>query len=422
MHYHRHYGTGENMGAFSDRSIKALVVTGTNYRKYEGGSDPGFGIQVTAQGTKTFFYQYTHEGKRRFLRLGIYPDTPLAEARQKARAARALVDQGIDPQEDAKGKAQAARQHGNVRQLLDAYIFHLEAKGIRSADEVRRALEKDALPVIGNHSACEVTAEHIKQVLWRLISRNAEVGANRLRSYLHGLFAFGIQHDNDPRSVGASVLFGLSLNPVGAVPRNAAAESVGERVLSWEEIREIWHSGTMFPPQRLAIRLLLATGGQRSGEVTRAHWSEFDLDAAVWWLPAARTKNKRDHGIPLTPLALSVLANIRETYHGAVWVFPANNNPEGAKPWNESTLAHGVQEFCRVSGMTAWTPSDIRRTVKTRMGEVGIAKIYRDMVQNHIQNDVSTRHYDRYDYLPEKRAALEKWCTRLEEIIKGTET
>lgn len=410
------------MGAFSDRSIKALAVTGQNYRKHEGGSDPGFGIQVTAQGTKTFFYQYTHEGKRRFLRLGTYPDTPLSEARQKARAARALVDQGIDPQEDAKGKAKAAQQRGTIRQLLDAYIAHLEAKGIRSAVEVRRALEKDALPEIGACPACEVGAEHIKRILYRLIVRDAEVGANRLRSYLHGLFAFGVQHDNDPRSVGARVLFGIGTNPVAAVPRNAAAESVGERVLDWDEIREIWNSETMFPPQRLAIRLLLATGGQRSGEVTRAPWSEFDLDAAVWWLPAARTKNKRDHGIPLTPLALSVLAEIRVFYPGAVWLFPARNNPEGAKPWNESALAHGVQEYCRISGMRSWVPKDIRRTVKTRMGEVGIAKLYRDMVQNHIQNDVSTKHYDRYDYLPEKRAALEKWCMRLETEVKTPPT
>lgn len=406
------------MGAFSDRSIKALVVMGQNYRKYESGSDPGFGVQVTAQGTKTFFYQYTHEGKRRFLRLGTYPDTTLAEARQKARTARALVDQGIDPQEEAKNKVEAARRRGTVRQMQDAYIAHLESKGIRSADEVKRALEKDAIPLIGDCPAREITAEHIKQALYRLISRDAEVGANRLRSYLHGLFAFGIQHDNDPRSVGAAVLFGLAGNPVDAVPRNTAAESVGERVLSWQEIREIWNSETMFPPQRLAIQLLLATGGQRSGEVTRAHWSEFNLDARVWWLPAARAKNKRDHGIPLTPLALSVLEDIRALYPGAAWVFPARNNPEGTRPWNESTLAHGVHEFCRISGMEPWVPKDIRRTVKTRMGEVGIAKLYRDMVQNHIQNDVSTKHYDRYDYLPEKRTALEKWCARLEEEAK----
>lgn len=405
------------MGAFSDRSIKALPVTGTNYRRHEGGSDPGFGVQVTAQGTKTFFYQYTHQGKRRFLRLGTYPDTSLAEARQRAREARAIVDRGADPQEEAKAQAQAARQRGTVRQLMDAYIDHLKATGRRSAGENKRALEKDALPLIGALPACEVGPGHIKDILFRVISRDAAVGANRLRSYLHGMFAFGAQHDHDPRSVGAAVLFGIDRNPVSAVPKNAAAESADDRALSWAEIREVWHSEAMYPPQRLAIRLLLATGGQRSGEVTRAHWSEFDLEARVWWLPAARSKNKRDHGIPLTPLALSVLEDIRRIYPGAEWVFPARNNPEGKKPWNESTLAHGVQEFCRASGMAPWAPKDIRRTVKTRMGELGIAKVYRDMVQNHVQNDVSTRHYDRYDYLPEKRAALEKWCARLEEEI-----
>ncbi len=67
--------------------------------------------------------------------------------------------------------------------------------------------------------------------------------------------------------------------------------------------------------------------------------------------------------------------------------------------------------------MTPWTPKDLRRTVKTRMGEIGVLKSVRDRIQNHALVDVSTKHYDRYDYLPEKREALEAWCDHLERII-----
>ncbi|WP_434111457.1 site-specific integrase [Methylocaldum sp. GT1TLB] len=186
--------------------------------------------------------------------------------------------------------------------------------------------------------------------------------------------------------------------------------------LSWEEIRTIWNTDGFHLPYRLAIRLLLATGGQRSGEVTRAAWSEFDLDAGLWLLPAARVKNKRDHLIPLTRLALDILNDLRSIYPESKWLFPGRHNPLSVKPWNESTLPHAVQDFCEETKMLPWTPKDLRRTVKTRMGELGIDKLVRDRIQNHALNDISAKHYDRYDYVAEKRAALEVWCRQLEEL------
>ncbi|QSA98145.1 site-specific integrase [Methylococcus sp. EFPC2] len=407
------------MAAFSDKNIKSLVITGVNYRRYEGGSDPGFGVQVTAAGVKTFFYQYTHDGRRRFLRLGTYPDTTLAEARQRARAARSQVDQGVDPQEDVKKRVREAKSRGSVQQLTDAFIEHMKANGRRSADEVKRCLEKDVLPHIGAMAARDVSPAHIREILYRLISRKAAVQANRVRSYLHTMFKYGIHHDNDPRSLGAEVLFGIAHNPVEAVPKNAAVENAHDRNLSWDEIRTIWNTEGIHLPYRLAIRLLLATGGQRSGEVTRAAWSEFDLDAGLWLLPAARVKNKRDHLIPLTSLAVDILNELRGIYPGSKWLFPGRHNPLALKPWNESTLPHAVQDYCTETGMVPWTPKDLRRTVKTRMGELGIDKLVRDRIQNHALNDVSAKHYDRYDYVAEKRAALEIWCRQLGQLTSS---
>lgn len=412
---------GDGMGAWSDRGIRALPVTGQNYRRHEGGSDPGFGIQVTVAGCRTFFYQYTLGGRRRYLRLGTYPDTTLAEARQRCRAARALVDQGIDPQAQAAEVAMA-RTRGTVAQLAASWIDHLATAGRRSWDECYRSLRKDVLPQIGNLPARDITPAHIRDLLYRLILRGAPTQANRLHSYLHAMFQYALHFDHDPRSLGAAVAFGVEVNPVNAVPKNPAAEHVGQRVLTWDEIREVWHAQELTKPYRLAVRLLLATGGQRSGEITRAAWIEFDLPGRAWLLPAARAKNKRDHVIPLTSLALEVLHDLQNLHQGAHWLFPARHNPYSRRPWNESTLAHAVQDWCRVAGVKPWVPSDLRRTWKTRAGEIGISKLHRDLVQNHTLNDVSTRHYDRYDYLTEKREALEKWCQVLWTVVDGLPT
>ena len=408
-----HYGGG--VGTFTDRLIKSLPVTGKNYRRYEKGSDPGFCVQVTAAGTKIFEQQYTMGGRRRFLRLGKYPDTSLAEARLQARRARQLIDQGTDPQ----AQAREDRLKGSVKQLAEAYLAHLEARGRRSVNDVRRSLDKNALPLIGELPAKEVRPVHIKDVLYRVIRRGASVEANRLRSYLHAMFQYGVHHDNDPRSMGADVLFDLEINPVASVPRNPDAETPGERNLAWDEIIQVWRDEALYLPFRLAVRLILATGGQRPGEVTRAPWAEFDLTNRVWTIPAGRMKSVRDHLVPLTDLALEILEELRAVNPGSQWLFPQKQNPAAAKPWDKSTLPHVIQDYCRLSGMEPWMPRDLRRTVKTRMGELGVSKLIRDRVQGHAMTDVSARHYDRYDYLPEKREALEAWCRHLEALLAG---
>ena len=146
--------------------------------------------------------------------------------------------------------------------------------------------------------------------------------------------------------------------------------------------------------------------------MTEARFEEFDRETRLWTLPPERTKNKRYHLVPLTALALETLEKL--TYINSSqrpYLFPARGEPP--RPQNKSTLPQAILAYCRTSGMPPWTPKDLRRTVKTRMGELGIPKSIRDQIQNHALVDVSTKHYDRYDYLPEKREALETWGTRL---------
>lgn len=190
--------------------------------------------------------------------------------------------------------------------------------------------------LLGTLLAKEITSVHVRDVFYRLIQRCAAVQANRLRSHLRAAFQWGVYHDNNPRSVGAAILFQLDRNPVDDVPEDASVESVGDRVLSWDEIAQVWND------ERL---------------------------------------------------------------------IPARGEPPC--PQNKSTLPQAILAYCRTSGMPPWTPKDLRRTVKTRMGELGIPKSIRDRIQNHALVDVSTKHYDRYDYLPDKREALETWGTNL---------
>ena len=169
-------------------------------------------------------------------------------------------------------------------------------------------------------------------------------------------------------------------------------------------------------PARVAIKLLFAPGGQRVREILGMRWTELDLTNAQWSLPPARTKNAKAHVVPLSKLALSLLEEITPLA-GPDLLFPGYRN--AAEPMRSRSIAQAVDRFCAKSGFEKFSPRDIRRTVKTRMGEIGIDKGIRDRLQNHAFHDVSSKHYDRYGYLAEKRCAMDRWTDWLRGTIAG---
>jgi integrase len=412
---------------------------------WEGGSDPGFGLQVTPKAVKTFFLFYRFRGKRCFYKLGRYPNqTSIAEARQKARAALKLLAQGVDPrahETQAKAaQATAERQaalRGSIAQLFEAYAAHLDAKGSRgTARTVRNIFKHDIAPVIGETTRAQaVTPHHVKAVLHRIINRGALIQANRVRSYMSAAFAFGLEHDNDPRNFKAEVLFGLEHNPVRDVPKPTKFEKPGERDLSAHEIYALWHGlekTSLYRPVQLAIKLCLATGGQRINEVLSATWTEFDRERMLWELPSSRTKNNKPHVVPLTPLAAALLDELHAYSGNGQYLFPKLRN--ASEPMALSTMSQAIDKFCqtidadgkRIEARTGarpfqkFIPRDLRRTCKSRMGEIGISKLIRDRLHNHALQDVSSRHYDRYDYLPEKKQAMQTWGGYLQAVNAGS--
>jgi integrase len=380
---------------FSDKQLKALKPKATPYKVSEGGSDKGFGIQVSTAGTKSFFFQYREEGKVKFLNLGIYPDISISEAREKCRIAKSQVNTGINPKTN---QIIGEPAKGTFQQLVDHYIEHLKANDKRTWESVLKALERDALPNLAHLQACDITPQHIKVILYKLIQRGSDVQANRVRSYLHTAFKQGIFHDNNPKQMGSGLIFGIKHNPVADIPRNAQAESIGERVLTDDEITNIFnYQGDAISIQNLnALKLIFAAGGQRSGEITRSTLDEFDFDAMVWSIPPERTKNKKWHLLPITPSMLEILNNqIALNGLNPIYLFPQISNKE--KPQSGDTLSHATEKLCKREPelFGKFIPKDLRRTAKTVMGRLGVSKEIRDRLQNHALSDVSSRHYDR---------------------------
>jgi len=396
------------MATFTDRFLKGVRPKEKPYRVFEKGADKGFGIQITPTGSVSFFIQYTIGSSKRFMNLGRYPSTSLSEAREKCREARLRVDSSIDPQAEPE-TVTAEIKKGTVADLFTYYIESMKASGKRSWPEVQSSFEFNCAN-IKTMDAADVEPAHIRKILHDIIKRNSETQANRVRSYLHRAFKLGMQHDNDPKSLDNEFTFGIVSNPVESIPRNTAAEKIGERTLTFDEIAVIWNADELSPQFRLAARLLLLYGC-RSWELLGAKWDEFDFNGMIWSMIPERVKNKRIHLLPITTISAAWLEELRHYSRDSDYLFPSRYTDD--KPISETSFAHACD---RIKGIDKFCPRDFRRTTKTRMGEIGINKLIRDRIQNHAMQDVSAKHYDRYDYMLEKREALIKWGNRLQEL------
>jgi integrase len=197
--------------------------------------------------------------------------------------------------------------------------------------------------------------------------------------------------------------------------RKRGAERIGRRVLSDDEIRLFWPRIVTPPPVSritgLALRLALLTG-TRASEAAGASRPEFsglsDPAKAIWIIPGERTKNKRQHLIPLSRLALEVVAELIEnTTAEAPYIFPSPRT-RIAKPIAGHSLAVAMERFAAAlpkkgdEAAKSWrtdppTPHDLRRTLETRLSSLGIPKEDRDAVLNHVRHDIGSKHYDLYD-------------------------
>ena len=156
--------------------------------------------------------------------------------------------------------------------------------------------------------------------------------------------------------------------------------------------------------------------GQTVEEIARLHVDQWD--AAERIIDWSKTKNKTPHAVPLPSLAAELIESIKPDAHG--WFFPSLKDP--SKP-----VSHGTVYSCmwrqRDRGVIpVVTNRDLRRTWKTLAGKAGVPKEIRDRIQNHALHDVSSKNYDRWNYMPEKRAGMARWDKFVRTLLAKKQT
>jgi integrase len=408
-----------------------LPITGKPYEAYRDTSERGtgrLGVRVSAKGSKTWMFRYFIDSKPKFISIGSVSEKfTMLKAADIAESYSSVISQGLDPkielEKDKKQQATAEKEEslkGSIKQLFQAYADQMKREGKRTYAKVLKDLEKETYSFIAPATkAKEVKTDEVKLILAAMIKRGAPTQSNRVRSYLLAAFNNGLRHDNDPASLNDNVLFGLTSNPVAIIPRQKDAEKVGENYLLLPEIKELLVTfqqahkvGELFAN---LLKLTFYTGGQRPYELAASEWSAIDWDERTWLITKDISKNKREHMIPLTDTAVDILHLLKEQAKDSKFIFPKHRTPHEHARLDSFSQSIGYYRKANPE-FKPFIPRDIRRTCKTLMGELGVSKEIRDRLQNHAFSDVSSRHYDRFDYLPEKRHALESWESRLNEV------
>lgn len=405
----------------------------------------GLMLRVTDAGMKTWMVRYrTDDGQHRRLSLGLYPDVDLADARDRAAAARKDARDGKDPagtrkRQRAEAKAQPLK---TMTDLSEAYFMAAENGEWKPRGKKKRAstlAEEKGLWTrhlknsLGELRLEDVTPAAVRKLLRGLVAKGQDVTSNRVRAQIRQMFNFAIVEGR------------LAINPVATVAA-LGSEKPRQRVIRDEELKAIW-SALSDPtslrkpalvegqegervyvgvPVAIALKVLALTMTRRA-EVAGMTRDELDLRQGVWIIPGPRSKNGRPHLVPLAPAVVNLLEEaIRLADEGheqkSAMVFPSPR--DRTKPITPAALTHALRDIRLALGLSDIRPHDLRRTGASAMASerLGISPFLIGRLLNHTTETggaamVTVTTYALHDFAAEKRAALAAWGGLLLEIV-----
>ena len=382
------------------RAVQALKPGETIWDADHREAVRGFGVR-RQRDQATYVLKYRVLGRQRFVTIGPHgaPWTPEL-ARREAKRLLGLVANGKDPaDEKAKARLQAA---DTLRVIADQYLRNAKQRlKPRTYSEIERYLLvswKSLHPV----SVFQITRRHISARIADIASDHGKVSAARARTALSSMFNWAIREGLD-----------IAANPVLGTNRPAQPGS-RERVLTETELSAIWWASGEDDYGRI-VRLLLLTA-QRRNEVGSMQWAELDTISGLWRLPGARTKNHREHLLPLVPAALALLPPRRE---GRDFLFGdgprrSGDPHRGFSGWSKSKAALDERIAEALSEpLPHWTVHDLRRSASTVMADrLGVLPHIVEAILNHVSGHRAgvAGVYNRARYAAEMREALQLWA------------
>jgi integrase len=391
-------------------TVTAITKAKPTEKQYRMTDERGLVLLVRPNGSKLWQLRYRHEGKEKTASLGQFPDVSLGDARIKRDEQRKLVAAGSDPvavkREEKETKLAKSENTFEVvaRDWLNQWS---PLKSPRHAEYVTRRLESDVFPVIGARPMIDIEALELVKMAKGIEARGAADIAKRSLQTVAQIFRHAIAHGKAKRNPASDIKAGDILKPT--LKTNYARVDATELPLLRRKIEA--SPGT--PPTRLAVKLLALTF-VRTGELIDARWSEFDLDAAQWRIPAERMKMRTPHIVPLSPQALDVLRTLQTVTGGRQLLFPGER--DHAKCMSNNTILKALERMGYKGKMTG---HGFRGIASTVLHEHGFDHAHIELQLAHTERNEVSAAYNHALYLPQRAKLMQWWGEYLEGLTRG---
>lgn len=350
--------------ALTDAQLRNLTEPG---RHFDGG---GLYLELTKAGGKYWRLKYRYGGKEKLLAFGVYPGVSLKAARDMANEARKVLSDGGDPGELRKAeKAKAVHESINTLEAVSRdWMKHQAARwDVETAGRIRASLEADIFKPLGARPLASIKPGEIMAAVKKIETRGAADQAGRVLQRVKAVYRWAVIHERIQTNPMLDLVPSEILQPRQVQHRAAMTDKELPEFLA----KLAAYDGD--PHTVHALRLLILTA-TRPGETRGARWAEFDLDAAMWIIPAERMKMRTEHRVPLSTQALDVLRTMQTLSGGRELVFPSPYYP--SKSLSENTFnsalarmgykntatAHGFRAmFSTIANECGWNPDVIER-------------------------------------------------------------
>jgi integrase len=395
----------------TDTAIRKAKPAAKPYKMTDGG---GLHVLIHQNGGKYWRLSYRYAGRQKTLSLGVYPDTPLALARERRETARKALANDTDP----GAVKQTQKRQAKIAAANTFEAVALEWVENRSNDWTAghkaltlRTLEQDAFPSLGRRPIAEITPAELLATVRTIEKRGALEIASRVLQRCGSVFRYGIATSRC-NSNPATELRGALKKPKRT--HYTTIEKGGFPKL----LRDIdGYQGSPFTTYALQLMAMTFT---RTSELIEASWDEINLDRAEWLIPAERMKMRRPHLVPLSQQAVAVFREAAKLSGNRRYVFPNRNDP--TKPASKAIILRALGRMGYTGKMTGHGFRSAASTIlNEHKNKWGIQRDAIELQLAHVEKNASRAAYNFAEYLDERRAMMQQWADYLDNLKAGAE-
>jgi len=390
----------------TDAAIRRAKPAEKPQKLTDGG---GLYLYITTAGARSWRWKYRIAGKEKLLSIGLYPDVSLARAREARDDARRLLARGVDPgaQKRAAALAQAELGSDSFEAIATEWMATRPwVLGYKT--KVEAWLKNDVHPWIGSRAVSDLTAPDFLRVARRIEDRGAIESAHRIMQNCGQIMRYAIATGRAERNPVADLKGAL------APPKEAHHAAITDPAQLGGLLRSIeTYGGSLITCMALRLAPLVFL---RPGELRHAEWSEFDLEAGLWTIPAGKMKMRAAHVVPLSRQAVKVLQGIKPVTGRHRWVFSGARDPK--RPMSENAITAALRNMGY--DRTMMTGHGFRATARTILDEV--LGFRPDIIEHqlaHAVKDPNGRAYNRTSHLQERVRMMQVWADYLDGLRDG---